>query len=194
MQYDIQMYFIMRKISDDIECPFDNFVIKICEETAPFFKLLNFTPNIITTISLVFGLLAYSAICNDKFKLASLYIFIAYYFDCLDGYYARQYRMETEFGDYYDHFSDITKMLLIVYAIYLKRPDMFNILNVSIVCVLVILTLVHLGCQEKYHNKKMSPSMENLKYLCFDKNMIEHTKYFGTGTLMLGAIILVFNL
>jgi phosphatidylglycerophosphate synthase len=184
----------MRKINDDMECPCDNFVIKICEETAPLFKSLNFTPNMITTISLIFGLLSYQAICAGNYKLASLHIFLAYYFDCLDGYYARQYDMETEFGDYYDHFSDIGKFLLITYGIYLKRPDIFTFLNISIVSILVLLSLIHLGCQEKYHDKKMSPSMDNLKYLCHDRSAISHTKYFGTGTLTLGLIILVYNL
>jgi phosphatidylglycerophosphate synthase len=184
----------MRKINDDMECPCDNFVIKICEETAPLFKSLNFTPNMITTVSLMFGLLAYYAISIGNYKLACLHIFLAYYFDCLDGYYARQYKMETEFGDYYDHFSDTGKFILITYGIYLQRPDIFTFVNISIVSILLLLSLIHLGCQEKYHDEKMSPSMDNLKYLCNDRSMIGHTKYFGTGTLTFGLIILVYNL
>ncbi len=184
----------MRKINEYIECPFDNFIIQICEEVAPAFKMLKMTPNIITTISLIFGILSYKYICDDKFKIASLLFLVAYFFDCLDGYYARQYDMETHIGDYYDHFSDITKIVIIIYAIYAKRPDLFTFLNIIIVISLFYLSLVHLGCQEKYYENVMSPSLECLKILCPNKKMIKYTKYFGTGTFMLIISLIIFNL
>ena len=46
-----------RKIPNIYENPFDIFLINICEMMNPYFKKLNFTPNGITTLSLIFGIL-----------------------------------------------------------------------------------------------------------------------------------------
>ena len=170
------------------------YLLKFIDTHLDMYYNIGLMPNMITTLGIIFGLLSMYNIFKSNYKLASFLLLIAYYFDCLDGYYARQYKMETELGDYYDHFSDITKMIIISYAVYLKRSDLFTSMNMAIVFVLVIMSLIHLGCQEKYHNKLMSPSLDGLKKLCSDKEIICYTKYFGTGTLMLGAMILVYNL
>lgn len=185
----------MRKISECMENPIYNIIIEFCSITAPVFKYFSFTPNDLTTISLVFGLLSFKSIVYDEnFKLASLLFLIAYYFDCLDGFYARKHKMETVFGDYYDHFSDVSKTLLVLYGIYLKRPHMFTRVNIIIFLVLLFLMLMHLGCQEKYNNSNMSPSLSVCKDLCPDKNNIYYTRYFGVGTFILLMFIILFNL
>ena len=46
-------------------------------------------------------------LCNNNYILACIYYFISYFFDVLDGIYAREYNMVSEFGDYYDHIKDI---------------------------------------------------------------------------------------
>ena len=188
----------MRKISQNIENPFDNIIIKICEKTAPLFRSMNLTPNGITTLSVIFGLLSFKSIMfHDNFKLASVLLLVAYYFDCLDGYYARQYKMETIVGDYYDHFSDIIKIVLIMFAIYYKKPDAYTSSNIIIFLIFTYLMMKHMGCQEKNvitTSPTLSPSLSILKKLCKDKNNIRYTKYFGTGTFILIICIFVFNL
>ena len=48
----------MRKIDSNLENPIDNILIDICDFILPTLKVLNFTPNMLTTISLIFGLLS----------------------------------------------------------------------------------------------------------------------------------------
>ena len=188
----------MRKISQNIENPFDNVIIKICEKTAPLFRCMNLSPNGLTTLSVIFGLLSFKSIMfHDNFKLASLLLLVAYYFDCLDGYYARKYKMETYIGDYYDHFSDIIKIALILFAIYYKRPDVFTSSNIIIFLIFIYLMMTHIGCQEKNvitNLPTLSPSLTILKKLCNNKNNIKYTKYFGTGTFILVICVFIFNL
>jgi len=44
---------------------------------------------------------------ENQFALSAFSYLISYMFDCWDGYYARKYNMESKFGDYYDHVSDM---------------------------------------------------------------------------------------
>jgi hypothetical protein len=48
----------MRKIERDDENPIDNIIIDSCDIIKPYFYKLGFTPNGITTLSLIFGLLS----------------------------------------------------------------------------------------------------------------------------------------
>ena len=36
-------------------------------------------------------------------------MFVGYFFDCMDGHFARKYNMVTEFGDMYDYITDLSK-------------------------------------------------------------------------------------
>ena len=73
---------------------------------APLFKKANFTPNIITGINIFFCILCIYHLYFNNYNLAVIYLLLAYLFDCLDGFYARKYKMETEFGDLLDHYTD----------------------------------------------------------------------------------------
>ena len=97
----------MRKIPEESDNPIDNFILKIVDPLCPLFKALHFTPNGITTISLVFGLLSAYLLYKGHPYLFGITFFISYFFDCMDGYYARKYNMVTRFGDIYDHVKDI---------------------------------------------------------------------------------------
>ncbi len=172
----------MRKIIESFDNPIDNILIKIAEFVCPTFKYYNFTPNMITTISLFFGLISIKLVYDKQYKLGSLFFMIAYFFDCLDGHYARKYNMETIFGDYYDHFSDISKVTLMLYVVYLKKPEILSLVNILIFLMLLTLMSTHLGCQELHYDKDTSPSLKSLRNLCYDKNDIIFTRWFGVGT------------
>ena len=46
--------------------------------------------------------------------------------------------------------------------------------------------LLHMGCQENnYQMQNESPSLNMFKTLCFEKNLIQYTKFIGCGTAML---------
>ena len=183
----------MRKIEKEYENPIDDIVLDFVDDTEKYFKEMDMTPNHITTLSLLTGCIAaYFFYKGDKlftiFMLA-----ISYYFDCMDGHYARKYKMETEFGDYYDHFSDIAKFSLVGYIMYIQNKDKFyTILPVMII--LLMLTLLHLGCQEKIYSTDVDqPLLGKLKNICLNKKWINTTKYFGCGTQMLIFMLLIIS-
>ena len=73
------------------------------------------TPNMITGLSLLLGISSGVSMYYDKYKLAALLNFLAYFFDCVDGHLARKFDMVTVFGDYFDHYSDLVKFGIILY-------------------------------------------------------------------------------
>ena len=104
----------MRKLNGNDENPIDNVLIDISDYLCPFFKSLNFTPNGITTLSLIFGLLSVYFLYKGKLYLFALTYFVSYYFDVLDGHYARKYNMTSDIGCLYDHIKDVSVILLIM--------------------------------------------------------------------------------
>jgi len=137
---------MVRKIPENLENPIDDLIYHDMDNVSSIFKKYNFTPNMLTTISAFFGLLSIYAICKDKFLSAGIFYFISYYFDCLDGYFARKYDMVTKFGDYYDHVKDIVIFVCLVYVLIYKK------LYSGLIFLLpfAFLMLVHFGCQEVY--------------------------------------------
>ena len=63
-----------KKIPDNLDDPIDNIMYKLCEQLSPYFKNTNHTPNMITTYSLVFGLLA----CYSLYE-SNIPVFILFY-------------------------------------------------------------------------------------------------------------------
>jgi phosphatidylglycerophosphate synthase len=191
-----------RKITREQENPFDNIFIDIAEWlNINIFRPLNYTPNMITTMSLFLGVVSVALFHFQYYILSALVFTTAYILDCADGNYARRYNMETSFGDYYDHISDLSKGLLlliaiIVHPIPIKVKQMF----IFFLIVFLSLSLVHLGCQESVYNPDKHDkfdSLSSLKYLCgTTENSLEYIKYtrfFGTGTLIvyLSCLIIV---
>ena len=189
-----------RKVSHDIENPIDNLLLKFNEKMNPIYKKLNFTPNILTTISFVVTLIGIYVYYNNYKKInlkiiALILIFVGYYFDCADGNFARTYKMTSEFGDFYDHICDNLKFVIMFYAVFkIKSIPMKRKLIASIIIIVfTFLNFVNLGCQEKIYEKKKktlkSKTLEPLKMLCFNENLINYVKYFGGGTLFIVIFI-----
>ena len=177
----------MRKIPKELDNPVENAFLDAAERISPFFRQLHFTPNMITTLSNLFSLAAIYCVYRRNFIVAAVLWIIGFFFDCVDGYYARKYKMVSEFGDLYDHISDVVTYLLLwatLFVVDVKLFALFFSLNVF----LGILMSVHLGCQEMYYDKDDSAALDLSKQLCFAKNKKEletqmrYTRYFGPGT------------
>jgi phosphatidylglycerophosphate synthase len=181
------------KIPPKFENPIDNVLIYICNNLNTIFFQLKITPNILTTFSLLITLGGIYLISNKNFKVGSVLIFIGYFFDCSDGNFARKYNMVSKFGDYYDHISDVFKILLLVLILYKLKLKKNNKLILLIIAIVFILLLgIHMGCQEKYYNKKSS--LDILKPLCRKKEHIKITRFGGSGTFFLVLCIYLFFL
>ena len=173
-----------RKVDNHMENPLDSLLVDICEPVSRVLKKLNFTPNMITTIGLIIGLISIYFIIKRKYAIGVVLFIICYFFDCLDGYYARKYDMVTRFGDYYDHFRDLFICITILIILYIRYKELkLETFFVLCIIILILCLCTHMGCQE--HNSAFPEHNECLgvfKNLCPHKNAIHYTRFVGCGT------------
>ena len=189
---------MISKIPSECENPFDVLLYNIADKLSPYAKEIGLTPNLITTLSNIFGLITIILLLKSYYIIAVFTYIISYFFDCMDGHMARKYKMYSKYGDLYDHVSDIIRTLLIsMTLIYIDYKKFLIILPFAIL--LFIGINVQLGCQELYYDKNDSASLSITKKLCpvqniNDKesliNIMKYTKYFGTGTFNLYACLI----
>jgi phosphatidylglycerophosphate synthase len=190
----------MRKISSDYDNPLDNLLISLSDYLSPLAYKYKFTPNILTTISLITFFICAIFILNSYYVLAAFMYLVSYFFDSIDGHFARKYKMVSKFGDYYDHISDLIKGILLVYILYSINSIKFFIV-LPFLAIFLFLSFVHLGCQELYYDKKHeSHTLDNATKLCPVKNVndkssildsLKYTRYFGPGTITLLVMIII---
>lgn len=194
-----------RKIHPQYENPIDNYIIDLCDKLLPLFKKHNWTPNQITTLSNISSAIGLYCMYLGYAIPFFIFMMLGYFFDCLDGHYARSYNMCTLFGDYYDHLSDLVGHILFGYLFiakfgWLVSLDCFQGVFWAFICVAMIsLTAVHIGCQEKIHEKTScgdhhSHSLSWLKYITCGENHIQWTRFFGMGSLVMFFFVLTAGL
>ena len=183
--------------------PFDVALFNFIDTHLHLYHQLNFTPNAVTTLSLFTGILCAYLIYKKQYLYAGFAYMISYYLDCVDGKLARKYNMVTKFGDFYDHLSDVTKLVIIVYALYVN--DKHKLVKMLLILIpLFILSLFHFGCQQALYDNTSccllnnalsdSPTLDIFKLPKETCNTLIHdTKYFGCGTFQLVfTIMLIF--
>lgn len=193
----------MRKIPTELENPIDNIILSTSDTAVDFFYKIGFTPNGLTTLSLLTGLLSIKNFKNEHYYWSAFWYFVSYYFDCLDGHMARKYNMISVFGDYYDHIKDLFIAGLLVYHI-VKTYYRHGITMKNLLIVLAIIGLVgylsgmQIGCQEIYYDSDdETKTIDLFKHMCphrnIDdvKNVMRFTRFGGTGTLTLTICILI---
>uniref|UniRef100_A0A6C0F3T8 CDP-alcohol phosphatidyltransferase n=1 Tax=viral metagenome TaxID=1070528 RepID=A0A6C0F3T8_9ZZZZ len=178
----------MRKIHENLENPFDNAIYIIVEYLAPYAHKFGFTPNMITTISNIFAIIAIYYLIKHYFVVSGILYLISYMFDCLDGYVARKYNMVTIFGDYYDHISDAVKFIAYLGTLYLINSKLL-LLFLPILIYIGLLTYMQIASQELYYGKQShSPSLSILNKFVGKINKetaeenLKYYRYFGCGT------------
>ena len=154
-------------------------------------KIPYMSPNLLTTIrNLILIHIIYKIVIKKNFKNIPVYVFLIGLIDTLDGTYARKYNMETKFGDYYDHISDITTTLILILLIYNYSKNKYDMV---IIFIFLLLTLQHFVCFEKYISKTTDldtgrNSVKIINDLCpyndIDKlyNYLKKIKYVGYST------------
>ena len=176
-----------RKIDAEFENPVDNILINLCEYISPLLKKYNFTPNMLTTIGLFFGLLSLRLLYKNYYVLAVIFFWISYFFDCLDGHFARKYNMCTEFGDYYDHIRDLVVTSGVMILIFSKLKSSCDKLSYLVVLVFFMVLLgSHIGCQQLKSNFKSNDQcLDIFKNMCKHESLIGYTRFFGCATFIL---------
>ena len=189
------------KLPDYYDDPVDIFYKKYIDIINPHFKEAGMTPNMITTISLVFGLLACYLYYKSYYISAALSYIVSYFFDTMDGYFARIYDMGSVFGSYYDSVSDNVVVLILLILFY-KTPKISVHVKLTIILVLALYgfgTVYHMSCQEKYvkntNEKHLSDGLAFLdKVKCSDFENMRYSRFFGPGvTTLVIAILMGFH-
>ncbi len=187
----------MRKLHPNQDNPVDNFLIDLADKVCPILYKIGMTPNVITLLSAITGMMAAWILFkyrSQKVWTSIALIIISYWLDCLDGHYARKYNMVTAFGDYLDHICDTIKSIALACVLLYINPRLFwKTLPLSVI--LGIMMLSHIGCQERtYCNNDESDMLSITKNLCPDTDTIHFTRYFGVGTFMIYECILVWSI
>ena len=182
-----------RKIGRDIENPIDNIVIDLAWAASGPLRAVGIVPNQVTTLALMFGLIAAWFVYRGRFWEGAGFFAFSYLMDCMDGNMARRYGMVTAFGDWYDHISDIVKTVALYWAVVVCSSLRVGqrMAFVGVTGLLMALMLVHLGCQEKSYPKTGTDSMSALEMLCPGPYAIFWTRYVGMGTWVMAVCILL---
>jgi hypothetical protein len=188
-----------RKLPHKIDGPIDVVLLDIIEYIK-FPRPGIFTPNMLTSLSFGFGLLACYLVYTYKFVFGAVSYSLSYFFDCADGYVARKYNMVTVFGDVYDHITDITVWVLLFYILYSLKPLLF-LQFVPAIILMFYLSSLHFSFQEKYTSATTSPFLRALDILnpfLHDgitktefAGYLKYSRYFGCGTFNLFIVCMI---
>jgi len=195
---------IDRKLPENLDNPIDNIIINYGKILYPLYKRLNFTPNTLTTISLLLSLLSSYCFYKRYYILSAILYFLSYTYDVFDGNYARKYNLVTKFGDYYDHLKDLVCGVLFLFIFYYHNSLSTYLQLTSFVIILIffVLSCLHLGFQEIYVTKNDSKNVSHylsfLKYIAnnkFTHKNINFIKYFSIGSFnLIVSIIILLNI
>ena len=182
-----------RKITRDQENPIDNILLDFATYVNPYLHSIGVTPNMLTAGSFLFGLITVAFIYHNMFEVAAVCYLIAYTFDCMDGNMARMFNEVTEFGDKFDHYTDLVQIMLLIIFIVIntKLSYRFKIIFFVLILSFFALTGIHIGCQEKWYNEESDDLLTIFKNICPDKEAIRYTRYIGTGTANAVVVILL---
>lgn len=183
----------MRKIDRKYDNIVDNMFIDVASLLSPLFKKLGFSPNMITGINIYFSMLCIYHLYLQNYNYAVIYFLLSYFFDTFDGFYARKYNMETEFGNLLDHYTDYIFFIYLYYLLLFKIKFKNHNYIIIIIIFLTLTSFYHLACTEHYttDNLKINGQLKKLKYFCTKKEYINMSKFFGPGTLILSISIIL---
>lgn len=182
-----------RKIHPDYENIVDNIFIEVASSVKAPLHSLGVTPNQITIASFVTSCIAAFLLYKNHFFYAAGFFAFSYFLDCLDGNLARTYNQVTDLGDKLDHILDVIKTFILTTAIALHPtlPLPAKIVIGLIFTLFGFATGMHLGCQERVYNSKVThePTMlQSMTAYCTNPTHILWTKWIGTGTYVLFVI------
>jgi phosphatidylglycerophosphate synthase len=189
----------MRKIPRDLDNPIDNLLIDSARYVNPILKCMRFTPNMVTVMSGVCQFAGIHAFYNDYCRIAAGLFFLGYYWDVIDGNYARQYRMTSAFGDKLDHGKDVIVIGELCRVLYVYPFTMsFRYVVGTCGAFFTYMICMYLGAQERYyakHNPKdVSQSLSVLTKVQkgSPETILQVSKWFNAGSANLFVSILMF--
>lgn len=180
-----------RKIPAPLENPIDNLWIDVAARAAPALRATGHTPNVLTAYALASGALSLAALWQGHVHAFGALWILRGFWDCADGYFARRYGMVTVAGDAFDHVSDFSTMLGLLYVVHAKYvvpPAMW----VGFALLLVAQS-VQLGCQQNACGGQKGESLDALRAACPGDAVatLRWSRYLGHGTMQLVLVAAV---
>lgn len=168
--------------------PIERTMYAFASYTSDFFERTGHTPNMLTTYSVMFKVMAVLTLWYNKLLAFCVLYFVSYIFDCMDGFMARKYKMYSIIGDMYDHISDnVTYLAIILIVIYKlrSRKKQLAILLIA-TTILGALQITHLACISKQKkDDDVKSVIDHINGLCIESNP------FGTGMFSLAMPIMI---
>ena len=94
-------------------------------------------PNIITAINIIPSILSLYFLHMNNYIFFFVFLFIRLILDCLDGHVARKYNKVSEFGNYFDHYTDLVYYVLLIIFLTYKINIIIMILLTSVLILLL---------------------------------------------------------
>ena len=189
------------KLPTNLDNPYDSLMKYFGEKSLPILKSLHFTPNILTLIGGIFMISSIIFIFKYKFAYAALFYAIAYWFDCVDGQYARHYGLTSKDGEQLDHFLDIVRNILTCISIYIiKIPTSKKLIFVALYIISTLTNVYASNCIQNYyysHTKTYDKyHMKDQMKFCRQQptQQLQYVRYFGSGTKILVIILFLLYL
>jgi hypothetical protein len=189
------------KLPTNLDNPYDSLMKYISEKSLPILKSLNFTPNILTLAGGVFVILSITCILKYKFAYAALFYAIAYWFDRVDGQYARHYNLTSQIGGDLDQFIDVARNILTCISIYIiKIPTSKKLIFAALYIIFTLINIYASNCiQNYYYSHTKTDDIYHMKYqmeFCKEKpeEQLKYIRYFGSGTKILVIILFLLYL
>lgn len=197
------------KLGEGEENPIDVWVLALTRRFLPLFHATGHTPNILTAYSFALGLLSLRFLERGSMGLFVVAYLLSYFFDCIDGQFARTYDMVTRFGDFFDHFTDLLLDVGLLVVVFFRYREILPQHTGLIVLKFVLLLLAgtHLskvlglsprsshGCQQKKKASTQDATTESIDIfvqMCpAGDQWIGWTRYFGAGTHVLFNVLAV---
>ena len=174
----------------------DKHISKLILKTVPFWNSLNVTPNYLTTLSLISSIFSLYFLYNRKPIGAIIFLLFRWYFDYLDGIYARTYNLVSKFGDYYDHITDLFYsfgiICILLFSKYKKVYIKYYLLIILVI--FYILFLIQMGYIEREYSKINKDNIKETSISYLRKLSPNKYKYifdaFDNSTLYIVIIII----
>ena len=154
----------------------------------------NFTPNIVTGISVNVLMIGFYYLFNDQVLGFAICWFLYFVLDCVDGCLSRLTCQETLFGDWFDHTRDVIALIVLNLILFYKKKYGLII----VVALLTLSSINQLSVQEKFlstcskNNYKSSDTFAFLSKCMTPVGTLDNTfiKYF-TPTINTSLIALI---
>lgn len=182
--------------SDDLLPVTDRAVYALSASLLQPLHYFNVTPNYITSLSLLFALIAMYSLCTGRILAFNVCMVVSYVFDSVDGCYARVYNMTSQGGDYYDHGKDQVVALLLPIIVIQRYWKLFSWTTWLVLgfCLIIIymIACTYLCCVACYKRSKHN-TYQYLSGICGDDpyTTIQCTKWFSPTNIFILCMVFI---